>query len=632
MATKNKGQIIDGQFQEWYDVDAIHRAELTSEDGQRWKLKVSLDGVLSVEKLIERSGELSHVTSYEEPLVAGEDFVATFVADDGYTLEGATVSVKMGGTDITDTAWNFGAVVIDEVAGDITINISATKINYIIPTADDLTLQLYNGRQAIKAYTGEATAIELPTEIEVDGTTYETSLYYPSIPNTVEHLKCIGIPPAYGGAAAHRPGFSENLKTFWGDGTFDYALKKTVSGQDVSQMERIPIPDKSNFGNWLVSNYFVNVTTIRTARQLLWPQNITNANSLFYGCTNLVDAGTVPEQVTTIKAMFQNTGGKLRRLTVLSKVATGDPYAPAKCVVSMYLDSALFAELRENGTKLNAQPKYRIKSLTAKTPKEILCVGDSLTAGVGAVNDYCYPAYLKKKVSLETIVYNGGQGSTTSAWALERINSGPWNTRKKGATWVVWTGTNGNGNDKTLETVESHYQQIFGSLQKSNLILIPATPAGGGYSRSDHNALIARTEAKFGTNHVFDVLNWFDELGLTRADFMYDSLHYNAIGYSIVAQGIYEKLSANGWIETDYISAEGLTINQSTAILNVGDTLQLSATKAPENATGDVVWHTKNTSVATVDSSGLVTAVAAGEATIWGVVDACPVKCVVTVA
>ncbi len=60
-----------------------------------------------------------------------------------------------------------------------------------------------------------------------------------------------------------------------------------------------------------------------------------------------------------------------------------------------------------------------------------------------------------------------------------------------------------------------------------------------------------------------------------------------------------------------------ITLNASSATLNVGDTKQLSATITPSNATNKTVtWTSSNTSVATVSSTGLVTAKAAGSATI----------------
>ncbi len=77
----------------------------------------------------------------------------------------------------------------------------------------------------------------------------------------------------------------------------------------------------------------------------------------------------------------------------------------------------------------------------------------------------------------------------------------------------------------------------------------------------------------------------------------------------------------------------GLSINETQADLNVGDTKQLEVTYEPADTTDDkeVFWFSTKPSVARVDSSGLVTAVGPGEADITGVVGSFRVTCHVTV-
>ena len=65
------------------------------------------------------------------------------------------------------------------------------------------------------------------------------------------------------------------------------------------------------------------------------------------------------------------------------------------------------------------------------------------------------------------------------------------------------------------------------------------------------------------------------------------------------------------------VSVTGVTLNKSTTSLETGQTEQLTATVAPANASDkSVSWSSGSTSVATVSSSGLVTAVSAGTAVI----------------
>ncbi|WP_142501264.1 Ig-like domain-containing protein [Klebsiella sp. 2680] len=67
----------------------------------------------------------------------------------------------------------------------------------------------------------------------------------------------------------------------------------------------------------------------------------------------------------------------------------------------------------------------------------------------------------------------------------------------------------------------------------------------------------------------------------------------------------------------DPIAVTGVTVTPATASIAVGSTQQLNATVEPSNATNQAVTYTSSDeAVATVNASGLVTAVAAGSATI----------------
>jgi uncharacterized protein YjdB len=70
-------------------------------------------------------------------------------------------------------------------------------------------------------------------------------------------------------------------------------------------------------------------------------------------------------------------------------------------------------------------------------------------------------------------------------------------------------------------------------------------------------------------------------------------------------------------VQAQTVLVTGVSLNKTSLSMTVGDTQTLTATVAPSNATDkSVTWSSSNTSVATVSSSGLVTAKAAGAATI----------------
>ena len=76
-------------------------------------------------------------------------------------------------------------------------------------------------------------------------------------------------------------------------------------------------------------------------------------------------------------------------------------------------------------------------------------------------------------------------------------------------------------------------------------------------------------------------------------------------------------LSASCNVTVLHVQAESIQLNVTTAGLNEGSTLQLTATVLPEDCDiKTVIWESNNPSVATVDSNGLVTTHSVGTATI----------------
>lgn len=75
--------------------------------------------------------------------------------------------------------------------------------------------------------------------------------------------------------------------------------------------------------------------------------------------------------------------------------------------------------------------------------------------------------------------------------------------------------------------------------------------------------------------------------------------------------------TATSSITVAAIAVSSVAVSPTSSSLYAGNTQQLSATILPANATNkNVTWSSNNTAVATVNSSGLVTAVSAGTATI----------------
>lgn len=63
----------------------------------------------------------------------GAAYSATLTAEAGYTMNGATVTVTMGGVDITSTAYADGVITIAQLAGDLVVTAAAAQIQYFGP-------------------------------------------------------------------------------------------------------------------------------------------------------------------------------------------------------------------------------------------------------------------------------------------------------------------------------------------------------------------------------------------------------------------------------------------------------------------------------------------------------------------
>ena len=73
---------------------------------------------------------LSHVSGDNElaKIIKDGKLKITYKADSGYTLEGATASVTMGGVDITSSAYDDGVVKIDKVTGTVVIELTGAEV------------------------------------------------------------------------------------------------------------------------------------------------------------------------------------------------------------------------------------------------------------------------------------------------------------------------------------------------------------------------------------------------------------------------------------------------------------------------------------------------------------------------
>lgn len=93
------------------------------------------------------------------------------------------------------------------------------------------------------------------------------------------------------------------------------------------------------------------------------------------------------------------------------------------------------------------------------------------------------------------------------------------------------------------------------------------------------------------------------------------------------------EVSAECVVTVDGIAVESIAIDKASLEMEVGETAQLTATVTPEDAENkEVIWTSSNEKVATVDETGLVTAIAVGEASIVAACGNIKTDCPVTVS
>lgn len=104
------------------------------------------------------------------------------------------------------------------------------------------------------------------------------------------------------------------------------------------------------------------------------------------------------------------------------------------------------------------------------------------------------------------------------------------------------------------------------------------------------------------------------------------------VGTATITATAGDNKTATCAVEVKPIAVAGITLDQDSVILNVGNEVTLTATVSPENATDKtVIWESSDPTVATVEN-GKITAVATGTATITAKAGDKTAECTVTVS
>ena len=161
---------------------------------------------------------------------------------------------------------------------------------------------------------------------------------------------------------------------------------------------------------------------------------------------------------------------------------------------------------------------------------------------------------------------------------------------------------------------------------RNDAISISKRSGDGIYNLSFKNITVNGTGKEFPNNNALN-RNWGRGYfvliaGSPAGNGTYCNMNYSNRGGNATAN---EEISAIGtfsWTQSSTcsnttVAVTGVTVSPATATLSLGATQQLTPTVAPANATNKTVsYSSNNTNVATVNTAGIITAIASGTATI----------------
>jgi len=281
----------------------------------------------------------------------------------------------------------------------------------------------------------------------------------------------------------------------------------------------------------------------------------------------------------------------------------------------------------QNLTNLNYYKAANVKTgMQASGENRVVFMGNSITQGWSEID----PAFFNGKPYI-----NSGISGQTTSQMLSRFETDVINFLP--TVVVILAGTNdiaGNGGPTTVKKILGNIASMA-QLAKTNGIEVVLCSVLPVYkypwaqsvnpidSISSLNSLL-KTYAQENDMIYADFYSTMvnEQKGL-KAEYSADGVHPNLAGYNvmnpIVEEAIGKAMLLAGidpLVTQNDVVVTNITMSPTALSLDKNDSRQLYARLTPLNAISDITWSSTNESVATVNSAGLVTAKAAGNATI----------------
>lgn len=165
--------------------------------------------------------------------------------------------------------------------------------------------------------------------------------------------------------------------------------------------------------------------------------------------------------------------------------------------------------------------------------ESIICLGDSLTEGVGAGGGEDYPSALSRQLGYP--VTNAGLRGDTTGAALERLAGEVLN--KDPRLVILLLGGNDFLRQRPRLETRQNLQEIVRRVQAHGAMVAIAGIKLGVFG-DDYGEIFEQTAEQFGALYIPQVLKGI----LTDSSLRSDPIHPNAAGYRLIAERIAEKI------------------------------------------------------------------------------------------
>ena len=481
-----------------------------------------------------------------------------------------------------------------------------------------------DGTITITGYTGSEKNLVIPSEI--DGHSLKSIGDYAFAYNKVlESITIAGSVKNVGEGAFEG---CANLKTV----NISYGVESLgeSSFYGCDRLTGVILPSSlSSIGDWL----FANCTSLQ---QIQIPDSITSLpNSLFSGCTSLTSV-SIPDSVTEIGSLVFEECSSLKTITIPGSVTDLQPEAFKNCtgLETIKLPASIWwlpLSTFEGCTSLRTVEFGGPISISKTVFKNCTSLQKINCEKITQIADYAFDGCTNLR-EVGYVNINTGTSNSIGAHAfngctnLSRIDISPsLNTVEIGAfkdapssLTVYYYGTEAMFNKITVKSDNTPFKNakkvFYPAITKLTLSEKSITINVGSTKQLNLTITPSNANPKSVTWDVRD-----ETVAKVSSTGVVTGLKAGTTEVVVWAHTSSGQTAASCKVTVTSVAATGITVKAPKTAINVNETIRLTATISPSNATDKTVtWSSNNSSIASVDRNGNVTGRAPGKATITG--------------